>query len=394
MVNRESNNYKDPDLSLLNKVTEPSYKNVLNQMKIQGDRNVIFDFWARGNYLRRIINHRNHNIHPLIVEVNEVNQARWAYRRLALLGLPVDFIYPSKETEVIKLLSAMTPSDDFIIDAGWGYLAFPTNMKYKKKEVTWLISNARLLPEPFLDWIVDEVSQDFIDGQVFIAPDMNIGVDIQQSPLSLKHLSAVSFGLPISASYALAKVTFDLELPFIDQMNQENFKKFLSEHEDDLYQFRTAFRKLILAQKDSENQLHEVIDELKSEIAELTKSNKFSKIRKDIIGLGGVLSVFVTSLTAVQNPDPIASLHTIAGAAGLSLLALWNESLALNQKMAENPYFLLWKLGITKPSKIKQKEVMSIKAIPQIQPKKLEVPEAHHWLCPPTPGVRFVFIKK
>ena len=64
---------------------------IIDWMKeLKSGRAVSFDIWARGNYMKRIIDHSRRGIPPLIVPFRKVSEMRWAYRRLALIGLPVE----------------------------------------------------------------------------------------------------------------------------------------------------------------------------------------------------------------------------------------------------------------------------------------------------------------
>jgi hypothetical protein len=99
-----SSDYVGATVDLYQEVSEPSYEGVMDWMRSSGGRSVIFDFWARGNYTRRLIFQRNKGIQPLLVKVSYVDEMRWAYRRLALLGLPVEFIYSGDIPETSKVV--------------------------------------------------------------------------------------------------------------------------------------------------------------------------------------------------------------------------------------------------------------------------------------------------
>jgi hypothetical protein len=71
-------NYENAKVILLQDVSPPSYQNVLDWMKITKDRHVAFDFWARGNYTRRLIYQRNQGTPPLLVRVSRLDEIQWA----------------------------------------------------------------------------------------------------------------------------------------------------------------------------------------------------------------------------------------------------------------------------------------------------------------------------
>ena len=88
----ETTPYRElPKLTL--EVTEPSYRAVLKWMQTGDLPNISYDCWSRGNYTRRLLWQRLNRIAPLNVAVTSVEDIRWAYPRLALLGVPIDFVY-------------------------------------------------------------------------------------------------------------------------------------------------------------------------------------------------------------------------------------------------------------------------------------------------------------
>ncbi|MCX7009098.1 MAG: hypothetical protein NTY53_17930, partial [Kiritimatiellaeota bacterium] len=110
--------YPMPDLNT--PVEEPSYSVVLEWMKGTKGRRVSFDFWARGNYMRRLLRNRAKNVVPVLVRIEDPREMTWAYKRLALLDIPVEFVYAGKCTKA-KVLH-LCPSD-ITFDSGWGYIS-------------------------------------------------------------------------------------------------------------------------------------------------------------------------------------------------------------------------------------------------------------------------------
>jgi hypothetical protein len=74
-------------------VTEPSYQAVLKWMQTGNLPNISYDCWSRGNYTRRLLWQRLNGIAQLNVAMRSVEEIRWAYPRLALLGMPIEFVY-------------------------------------------------------------------------------------------------------------------------------------------------------------------------------------------------------------------------------------------------------------------------------------------------------------
>lgn len=391
---RATANYVGGKVELIQDVSAPSYGNVMEWMKDNDGRHVLFDFWARGNYTRRIIHHRKQGVEPLLVPVSYVDEMRWAYRRLALLGLPVEFVYCGQTTRSSKILHGSDMSPEFLWDAGWGYIA--TIEEKKERFVGWLLGYADLMPETLLDWLVDEACDDFVDGKVFIAPAEQIGINPKFSTAGLNRLADVTNGMPVMPDHEITQAAMELNMPYLDNMSSGAFKKFIADHQGELVRFQRAFRKLVSAREQSEGNLKDYLDELKYEIAELTVAQKHESTRRNIVKLGGMLGTFSASFAmAVQtNATSFSSLIGAAGmgAAALGLVDLWKQASEREQKMASNPYFILWKLGMTRLSEVKRSSKVNLTKAPNLSKERLRT-KAHHWLCPPTPGVHFLCVK-
>jgi len=384
------------DLSL--DVSPPSYSAVLEWMRTTIGRRVTFDYWARGNFTRRLIHHRQLGVRPLVVAVNCLDEIRLAYRRLALMGLPVDFVYCGADCSTERVLH-LCPTD-IELDSGWGYIAALGSLK-KLGGREWfpVIGQGHMLPESIIDWLVEEAGQPFLDGQVFIAPAEVIGIDHSALSDGLAALSGVTRGALVSEHDRIAQVALSLDLPYLDGLNHKTFAKFLAEHEGELERFRHAFRKLVLSPEGGTANLDYLLGELRHEIAELTVAEKHRGVRARISRLGGAIATFTASLAVATKAEPGTALPLVgvvgAGLAGKVLFDLWRQSAEQEQTMAASPYIVLWKLGVRRPSQIKATPRVSALREP---PNALRgiVPEhaAHHWLCPPTGGLRALAVKK
>src|SRR6266849_1093649 len=98
----------------------PTYAMVLDWMRSSPGRAVSFDIWARGNYTRHVIHSMHRNSAPLIVPFRWVDEMRWAYRRLALLGVPIEFVYMGGVSPPQRILH-LYPADGVVNEGGWGY---------------------------------------------------------------------------------------------------------------------------------------------------------------------------------------------------------------------------------------------------------------------------------
>ena len=379
---------------------EPSYENVLKWMQAQpSGRQGCFDFWARGNYIRRLLFHRSKGIAPVQVCVWDVGQIRWAYRRLALLGLPIEFVYCGDECASGKTLGITRVAPDFMFDAGWGYIG---TIWKDASETSWLmvIGRACLLPATVVDWIVDEASEDFLVGKVFVAPAEVIGVGTGNLMPSLSAWSDVNGGTAV-VPYAPRTATegMSLEIPFLDAISPGQLRTFLRDHEGDLTAFQRSFQRLVTGRQslDSSVPAMDLVEEVRFQVAELTRSSKFARLRNEIAALGGTIGTVSAAVAIAARPeDPVRRVAlACAGTAGLSLLNMWKQIVGTQEQMNAPPYFIHWKLGIAQPSGVKR-----INLAPFIEPPRLalndvtEVHGADHWLCPPTPGFRVLVQEK
>jgi len=122
MVSRRKKKHARGDTSYqdgwvdLHAVTEPpSYQAVVDWMaELPDSRSAAFDCWARGNFTRRLLYNRNHGIQPIFVEASHPDEMMWIYRRLALVGVPLDIIYtgPLSKPRWTKVLQPL----DIMID--------------------------------------------------------------------------------------------------------------------------------------------------------------------------------------------------------------------------------------------------------------------------------------
>lgn len=364
-------------------VKEPSYRGALDWMRVASGPHVSYDFWQRGNYTRRLIHQRYQGITPIHVEVSYVDQMRWAYRRLALLGLPIDFVYCGSDCATGSVLHRVPW--DYQIDAGWGYALFAVKGP-GGEPIGCSTGDAHLLPQAAVDWLVEEASEAFLQGNLSIAPAELVGLDPNDSRTTLSPLASLAGGMPLVPEEQTAEALMDLELPYLDQMSPGDFSTFLEDHADDLERFRKAFRQLVTTSSDSEAEARDFVEEIRHEVAELMESERSKRLERTATVLKGAMRTVRASLVVARDPlDPIGW-SVAAGAAGETLVDLWKQARSPKPK----PFSLLWKLGITSPDKVKTKRTHDYAELPPLPKDRLEPQSAHHWLCPPRAGARLI----
>ena len=384
--------YAKVAVDLSTAVNAPSYQVIMDWMQTLSGRSASFDIWARGNFTRRLLHHRQTGVQPILVRVESVDEIRWAYRRLALMGLPVDFIYAGSLGLPQRLLH-LYPYDA-IHDCGWGYTAALGSVA-TINDRRWfpLHGTARLMPDRVVDWIVEEARIHFLQGLVFVAPADLVGLDSAGSPPQMDTLTQVSKGTSTTTDVAAARLMLNVEMPFVDGMAPNDFQTFLGEYGDELTEFREAFKELFGKQPISESRERETFDRIAHEVSELTCARRHRTMWTFIGKCGGSLKTFpfgiaaLGGLDAIYNRDPIAGVASI-GVAADALWKIWKESKAQELNSPGTPYRILLRLGM---EKIKYIPRAYLGDYPKRQSGSLG---PCHWLCPPTNGIGHLMRKK
>lgn len=389
--------YRDSSISLTTEVEKPSYQQCLMWLKERPDDSpVTFDYWARGNFTRRLIYNRSQGINSLLIRVKNVHQMRWAYRRLALLGLAVDFIYTGKITKPQKLIHAMALRDEDVFDSGWGYIGMPTNHLVEDRKLLWLIGTARLMPSSILQWLSEEAGNRFLRGEVFVAPAELIGISRISGDYGIDVMSDLLNGAGLTEIERVSEALFNIELPFIEGMSPGDFEKLLEDEKDSLIDFRSAFYEITKSYRSSEAETLAALDRLKNEISAINRSARTARLRNLVQRCKGRFSIFDVGIGALAtagaafNTDPFAGIAVVMGAAKI-LSDLWKESSKIIPDLRSKPLRLLWKLG----AKVERSHPRHIKSVlPKTKIEKAKEIDPYHWLCPPTPGIELAYAMK
>jgi len=379
---------------LIREVKEPSYRTVLEWMQTGSLLNISYDCWSRGNYTRRLLWQRLNEIAQLNVSVSSVDEIQWAYPRLALLGMPIEFVYTGPLHEPGRVLHLYPSDPTWTYDAGWGYIAFPLDKPVKIRGRRWnmMVGMARPMPEGVVSWLAREAAAPFARGEVFIAPAELIGFNTKGLPVGLSILAEIGGGTPVSADFKAAQVLLDLELPCVENLSVKAIEKFRRDHDPELALFRSAFRKLLANTQASTSVQAEVVQELRTHIAELRLSAKYSGLQRDVVKLGGALATFIASVgVLVQQPTNVTiSALGFAGvnAASIALIDLLKQARETKRRLAENPCFVLWN---------RESDIRPVRLTPIVTPPPPNqelIPDANHWLCPPTNGFLLAGVRK
>lgn len=381
--------YKDASLDLDLRVEAPSYEVCLDWMLSAPDREMTVDFWARGNFVRRLLHHRRTEITPLLIEAQDVAQMRWVYRRLALMGVPVEFVYTGPLKPARPVIHWMPM--DIPIDSGWGYGVLARTVETRTDGRKWwpVLGWASLLPPVIADWLAEEAAQAFVTGRVFISPAALVGIELTHSARVLDAYSAIGGGVISTREVDAAMAVLDLDLPWIDGMPLEDVDRLLADHADELAPLRTSFGEVIEGYSVSEERRREAIARFNDAVSALHRSARFVRMRSFVQSCKGQLASFpmglgvLASVGAVYTADPFAG-AAVLGATGYALRELWTQATASARASLQSPLRLLINVGSDR-AEFKPRMRVGV-ASRRRAPRGLPT-TASHWLCPPTAGM-------
>lgn len=374
----------------------PQYTRAMRWMRRLRGRSVSLDFWARGNYARRLIANKRSGVAPLLVPVQTLGELRWAHRRLALLGLPVEFLWQGDLTPPLKVSHLYPGGDEEVWDAGWGYVATMAPSKGRRRDV-WhpIVGYARLMPEAVATWLVDEAAQPFESGDVFVTPAELVGVLPNQPDLT-GAFETVLGGAQVQPG-SPAHAILNVELPALDRLTPKAFSRLLKEQETELSRVRAAFRKLV--ESAGSETVDAIVEELNYETSELTLADKYQSFRTMVTRLGGVITTTAAAVGAAVGAASGSVAGAVAAASASAAASGLCECIRLaadhKLEMRRNPLYLLWQLGSEKGSRIRKArpfghKIQSRSAAPISQGED----GYFHWLAPPTAGVGFLGVRK
>ncbi len=374
----------------------PKYDLLLDWMKSARGRSASLDFWARGNYARRLIHNNLNAVRPLQVSVQFVDEMRWTYRRLALLGVPIEFLWRGALSRPVRVSHLHPGEPDSLWDAGWGYLAITNEIKMRGRLWSEIFGYARLLPEVVGDWIVEEGPLAFSRGDVFVAPEELIGLSSAADDVRTGFENLVG-ALPLRDSAMLSQTEeklLSLDLPVLDGMAPAEFDSMMADSPVELERLRVAFRRL--AEASPHDRLEEFVSELNYEVSELALSDRARRFRATVTGLGGIVGTTAAALGSAAGATGAVGTALVAAAGGVAAAGLCEclrQASDSGLELRRNPLYLLWDLGRRKPFRRRRMPLRRHKLQRRkTAPDSLE--DGHfHWLSPPSCGVGFLFVK-
>lgn len=373
----------------------PEYNLLLDWMRAIGGRAVSLDFWARGNYARRLIHNKLNARRTLLVPVQYVDEIRWAYRRLALLDVPVEFLWQGSISKPQRVVHLHPADPESLWDAGWGYVA-ATGGEVRMRRRKWgtICGYARLIPEVVADWIVEEAPGAFSRGEVFVTPDELVGLS-QADQGMVAGFEGLLEALAVHTGRS-EEVLMELQLPALDGMAPAEFERFLLDSGVELERLRVAFRRLVDASPNAD--LEALVEEVNYEVAELTLADRFHRFRSRVTRLGGVVGACAAAIGAAAGSagGPVGTITAAAagGAAAAGLCEAIRQAAERGLDLHRSPFYVLWELGRKKSLRLKRTRVGK-----HHKQRRSRAPASiddgyFHWLAPPSAGVGFLFVKE
>jgi hypothetical protein len=381
----------------------PSYKQLLDWSKDAESRTLALDIWARGNYIKYLMERRRDPDPTIIIPFQYLDELRCYYRRMAIMGLPAHFIYTGDLPQAMKCLCLHPGDKGYMIDAGGGWIAaLGSTSRIRGRNWFPIMGCSRPMPEVFAEWLTTEAATDFARGHAFVSPAELIGMPRAYLSDGIEMAAEINESAPFLPQVTAAELMFNLELPYIDEMDHATFSKIMEDNDFRLERFRHALKKLVKSQ--SVTEASEVISELKDEVAQIQLSDNTFAFRKTISQFGGVFTTFGAGISAVGAAmgRGLASLDTIgptiAGAATAGAVAafvdIWKQCSERSLKRRENKFSIFWDLGVKKPGDLKRRRSLTkIRKFNKFEPILLNESFDCHWLCEPG-SMQFLAVRR
>jgi hypothetical protein len=389
-VNRTTTSSRGSDkIELPEAVTPPSYSTLLEWWNEWPEaRPAHLDFWARGNFARRLLSRKHSQRSACIVRAEYLDEIDAALKRLALLDLEVDFVWNG---EVSGPQLVIVPQDvDYEDTGGWGYSACAgSEIADRRGGKEWCPSMgwASLLPDSITDWLATEAMEFVRSGNLVVAPVDHVGLRKQPGGETEEQLQKISNSVSLMGERAGIKALFELELPFVDGMTIRDIKKFCDDYKDSLVLFQNALRDIIRsAPCQSEDKLvKELVQQARQGVAELRLSDRTVSARRVLAAVGASIGAVLVTVGLKLSASPGAAVVGSAGAA-IATIGQYSQILEARGQMRKNPYYAIWALQRGKGPKNEFRHRSSFGASATGKTAKASGVPPYHWLSPPTPG--------
>jgi hypothetical protein len=172
------------------------------------------------------------------------------------------------------------------------------------------------------------------------------GLDLSEERLQEMSNSASTVRKPANVrESAKIKAIFELELPYIEEMNVKDVYTFCEEHKDSLILFQSAIRKLLQKSiADTPDELtQELVSQIREGVAELTLSDRTIAARKFLAKIGASITTFLAIISIKHGASPGDVAIRIVGPT-LKILESWSKIVEQQGAMRKNPFYVIWAL--------------------------------------------------
>jgi hypothetical protein len=209
--------YQPSDLSIEKERGEPSYRQFLDWAAITDSRSLALDIWARGNYIRYLMQQSKSEIPTVVIPFTFLDELRVYYRRMVLLDMPAHYVYVGELGPHQKHLSVVPGHSDFVHDGGAGWaIVMSEPMRLHRREWLFALGSSRLMPEILVEWLTTEASAEFARGFAFLSPTELVGIPKQFAAEGMEMAADINNSAPFFSHAAATELMFNLELPYID----------------------------------------------------------------------------------------------------------------------------------------------------------------------------------
>lgn len=376
-------------------INPPNYNTLLSWWDAWPEaRPPLLDFWARGNYTRRILARNKTKKPAYVIRVQHLDEMETALKRLALLEIDTDFLWCG---DTSKPSYVLIPQDIKYEDSGgWGYLTTAgTNISGKRGKKTWCptLGYASLLPDTVTDWLATQGRSFLRAGRIMVAPIDNVGLNQMPGQASEIHFQRISNSSSIVRERAKIETLFELELPYLEGMSMQDTYKFYEDEKDKLILLQRALAK-ILNETNSETPeaiRQELLSQIRESVAELRLSDKTIRARKLLGTLGASISTFLVTFGVTLGLNPGVAAAGSVGAA-MAVLAQWDKVLDAEGALKKNPFYVLWQLQKGKGPRNEWRDRPYLQEFPSFAEQEPNEPLDYHWLTPPTAGWRIPIV--
>lgn len=358
--------------------TNPNYSTLMKWWRIWPEaRPELLDFWARGGYVQRNIWRQKNPKASLTIGVRYIDEIEFAIRRLALLGIEMDFLWIGDVSPPSLIIAPQDADYDGV--GGWGYTTCAgSRFGDHRGEAEWVpaMAWAHRMPDNLTDWIFEQASDFFSTGQAFVAPAESVGLSKNIGDGVSRLYESFSNTTTVFDVKTKGQIITEIDIPKIDGLSIGDLHKFCEDYKPELDSFRTAIKELIDA---NDGDVTTCVKKINDAVKQMESSNSHASMRKMIIASGGALAAFNLGLAS-----GVAAKAVGAGFVAHGALQWWCEKTIARREARAKPFWPIWKMKKGKQrSQFREPQLSAGLGSLTMSPSPAGL---SHWLAPPQAG--------